>query len=134
MTCSPPLRRSTCYLFVMNQTHTVIAVSPTTPAPLRVLRDGNTRCFVVTVAEKAWAQSPDESADNFYTRLVDEFARYELGAALPELATHRAWMLADDNYVDPILYESGFFRDKAHHDDVMSRALANFERQRQAKP
>jgi hypothetical protein len=34
-------------------------------------------------------------------------------------------MFADDNYVDPISYESGSFRDKTHDDDVMSRALAS---------
>ena len=36
--------------------------------------------------------------------------------------------LFNDHYVDPVLYESSFFKDKAHHDDFMQRALANFER------
>lgn len=36
--------------------------------------------------------------------------------------------LFNDDYVDPVLCESGFFKDKAHHDDFMQRALANFER------
>lgn len=61
----------------------------------------------------------------FYAQLVGEFARYEPGAALPELAAHCAWMPADDNYVDLILHESGSFCDKARYDDVMSRALAS---------
>lgn len=49
------LRRSICYVFDMNQIRTATAVSTTTPAPLRELRDGNTRCFVAMVAEKTWA-------------------------------------------------------------------------------
>lgn len=61
----------------------------------------------------------------FYAQLVGEFARYEPGAALPELAAHHAWMSADGNYVDLILHESGPFRDEVRYDDVMSRALSS---------
>lgn len=49
------LRRSICYVFDINQTLTPTAVSTTTPALLRELRDGNTHCFVAMVAEKTWA-------------------------------------------------------------------------------
>jgi hypothetical protein len=49
------LRCSISYVFDMNQTRTATAVSTTTPAPLRELRDGNTHFFVAMVAEKTWA-------------------------------------------------------------------------------
>lgn len=53
-----PLRRSIYCVFGMNQTRTATAVSTTTPAPLRELRDGNTHYFVAMVAEKRGCSLP----------------------------------------------------------------------------
>jgi hypothetical protein len=60
----------------------------------------------------------------FYARLLGGVCPVRARCA-PGLAAHRAWMSADDNYVDLILYESDSFCDEARYDDVMSRALAS---------
>lgn len=96
-------------------------------ASFNLLRDSSSQLFILTMPGNAWAQLPEESAKDFYLRLQTEFngsAGFTDAAVM--LENLREQLLTDD-YVDPILYEAGFFQNKAHHDEVMQRVLVNFE-------
>ena len=97
---------------------------------LNLLVDADSHRFIATLPGAAWAQAVGESGRDFYLRLQAEFtgdARLAPAAAALE---NYSSVLLNDNYVDPVLYEAGFFKDKAHHDGFMQRVLANFDRKK----